>query len=114
MVGVLRNYCNRERQTADLCSLMDDANTSEPRVRLPRRRKGKSSKKLSPDVATEILEFYQDGMSAHDIAERLSIHRITVSNYLDRAGITKRSKGLTDHQTNEAITAYKAGDSFAT
>ena len=114
LVGVLRSYCNRKRQTSDLCSLMAEANSSKPRVRLPRRRKGKSSRKLSPDVAAEIFELYQNGMSAHDIAERLSVHRITVSNYLDRASIPKRPKGLTDQQTDEAVIAYKAGDSFAT
>lgn len=33
MVGVLQNYCNRERQTSDLCSLVDEALHSAPPTR---------------------------------------------------------------------------------
>ena len=75
---------------------------------------GKSTKKLSPTVAAEIVELYQNGMPAHAIAKRLNIHRITVSNYLERGAVTKRPKGLTNEQTDEAVLAYEAGDSFAT
>jgi DNA-binding CsgD family transcriptional regulator len=53
-------------------------------------------------------------MPVHEIAERLNIHRVTVSNYLERASVTKRPKGLTSQQSDEAVLAYEAGDSFAT
>jgi DNA-binding CsgD family transcriptional regulator len=65
-------------------------------------------------VAAELIELYQNGMPAHDIAERLNVHRITVSNYLERAGVPKRPKGLTDQQTDDAVLTYRVGDSFAT
>jgi DNA-binding CsgD family transcriptional regulator len=62
----------------------------------------------------QIVELYQSGIPAHEIAERLSVHRVTVSNYLQRAAIAKRPKGLTGRQTDDAVLAYEAGDSFAT
>ena len=113
-VGVLKTYCNRERETSDLYSLLEQAKSSKPRIRLPKRGIGKSTRKLSPTVAAEIVEFYQNGMPTHEIAQRLNIHRITVSNYLELAAVAKRPKGLTSEQTNEAVAAYEAGDSFAT
>jgi DNA-binding CsgD family transcriptional regulator len=113
-VGVLKTYCNRFRATSDLCSLLEQAKSSKPRIRLPKREMGKSTRKLSLTVAAEIVELYQNGIPAHQIAERLNIHRITVSNYLDRFAVAKRPKGLTDQQTDEAVLAYEAGDSFAT
>jgi DNA-binding LacI/PurR family transcriptional regulator len=53
-------------------------------------------------------------MRAHEIAERLSVHRITVSNYLERTAVNKRPKGLIREQAHEAVAAHDAGDSFAT
>ena len=114
LVGVLKTYCNQERETSDLCSLLEKAKSSKPRIRLPKREIGKSTRKLAPDVAAQIVELYQDGTHAHEIAERLNIHRITVSNYLKRAEIAKRPKGLTDQQADQAVLSYEAGDSFAT
>lgn len=65
-------------------------------------------------MASEIVELYKSGIPAHEIAERFSIHRITVSNYLQRATVAKRPKGLTGQQTDDAVLSYVAGDSFAT
>ena len=83
MVGVLKTYCNRERATSDLCSLLEQAKSSKPRIRLPKREIGKSTRKLPQNAVAEIVELYQNGMPVHEIAEHLNIHRITVSNYLD-------------------------------
>ena len=113
-MGVLKNYCNRERATSDLCSLLEQAKSSKPRIRLPKREIGKSTRKLPQNAAAEIVELYQNGMPAHEIAEHLNIHRITVSNYLERSAVTKRPKGLTSEQIDEAVLAYEASDSFAT
>ena len=111
-VGVLRNYCNRERQTSDLCSLMDEAVSSTPRLRS--RTPGASSrpKKLSSYILSKLVSAYLEGMAIHEIAKEFKINRVTVSKHLERVGVTKWPRSMSDSQIDEAVQDYAAGQSL--
>lgn len=108
-VGVLRSYCNRERQTSDLCTLMDEALSSTPRLRS--RTPGASSrpKKLSSSIVSKLVLDYSDGMAIHEIAKKYGVHRATISGHLDRAGVSRRPRSLSEAQIDEAVELYESG-----
>ncbi len=47
------------------------------------------------------------------IAARHDIHRVTVSEVLDRTGTTKRPKGMSPSQVDIAVRLYESGLSLA-
>ena len=89
MVGVLRNYCNREMQTSDLCSLMDEAWSSTLRLRSRTPGASPRPKKLSSSIISKLVSAYSEGMAIHEIAKEFKINRVTVSKHLERAGVAK-------------------------
>ena len=113
MVGVLRNYCNRERQTSDLCKLLVDAQMSPLRLvsRQPLERYSRA-KKLDFGQAERLVSAYLGGESIAAIAKELGVHRTTVADHLTRAGIEKRSKSMSSAQIEEAVQDYVAGQSL--
>ena len=112
MVGVLRNYCNRERQTSDLCSLMDQALSATPRLRSRTSGASPRPKKLSSSVVSKLVLAYLEGMAIHEIAKEFKINRATVSKHLERAGVSKRPRSMSEVQIDEAAQDYAAGQSL--
>lgn len=49
-----------------------------------------------------------------EIAARHSIHRVTVSEVLDRTGTLKRPRGMNATQVSLAVRLYGSGQSLAT
>lgn len=111
-MGVLRNYCNRESQTSDLCSLMDKAVSSTPRLRTRTPGASPRPKKLSSSIVSKLVLAYSGGMAIHEIAREFKINRVTVSKYLERAGVSKRPRSMNAAQIDEAVQDYTAGQSL--
>lgn len=51
-------------------------------------------------------------MAIHEIAKEFKIHRATVSQHLDRAGVSKRQPSMSEAQIDEAVQDYAAGQSL--
>ena len=112
MVGVLRNYCNREGQTSDLCSLMESALSSNPRLRSRSPVASPRPKKLSSSIESKLVSAYLEGMAIHEIAKEFKINRVTVSKHLERAGVSKRPRSMNNEQIDAAVQDYAAGQSL--
>lgn len=51
-------------------------------------------------------------MAIHEIAKEFKINRVTVSKHLERAGVTKRPRSMSQVQIDEAVQYYAAGQSL--
>lgn len=51
-------------------------------------------------------------MAIHEIAREFKINRVTVSKYLERAGVSKRPRSMNAAQIDEAVQDYTAGQSL--
>ena len=51
-------------------------------------------------------------MTIHEIAKEFKIHRATVSQHLDRAGVSKGQPSMSEAQIDEAVQDYGAGQSL--
>lgn len=111
-VGVLRNYCNRERQTTDLYSLRDEALSSPPPFRSRIPGGSPRPKKLSSSVVSQLVSDYSAGIPIHELAKKYAVHRATISGHLDRVGVSKRPRGMSEAQIDEAVQDYAAGQSL--
>ncbi|HHW51416.1 MAG TPA: helix-turn-helix domain-containing protein [Pseudoclavibacter sp.] len=56
---------------------------------------------------------YQAGQTMKQIAAKHGIHRVTVSEVLDRTGTAKRPKGMSQSQVDMAARLYESGLSLA-
>ena len=90
MVGVLRNYCNRNLATRQVDELIEEACGSIPTDRSGRRIPDKASPKLAPDQVRQLVAYYEQGDSINQLSRRFGIHRETVKDHLRRAGIEIR------------------------
>ena len=91
---------------------MDEAVSSTPRLRS--RTPGASSrpKKLSSSIVSKLVLAYSEGMAIHEIAKEFKINRVTVSKHLERAGVIKRSRSMSEVQIDEAVQDYGGGQSL--
>lgn len=51
-------------------------------------------------------------MPVHELAKKYGVHRATISGHLDRAGVTKRPRSMSQAQIDEAVRGYTAGQSL--
>lgn len=51
-------------------------------------------------------------MAIHEIAKEFKINRVTVSKHLERAGVSKRPRSMSEVQIDEAVQDYAAGQSL--
>jgi hypothetical protein len=51
-------------------------------------------------------------MAIHEIAKEFKVNRVTVSKHLERAGVTKRPRSMSEVQIDEAVHSYAAGQSL--
>jgi lambda repressor-like predicted transcriptional regulator len=82
----------------------------QPAVRKPKQ----VQRRLRQSETAELVAGYQAGMTVRELAARHRISRQTVSAILERQGVPRRYRKLSDQQIQAAITAYQAGDSLAT
>ena len=111
-MGVLRNYCNRARQTSDLCSLVEEAVSSTPRLRSRTPGASPRPKKLCSSIVSKLILDYSEGIPIHELAKKYGVHRVTISGHLDRSGVSKRPRSMSEAQIDDAVQDYAAGQSL--
>ncbi len=81
----------------------------------PSEQRGRLSnpvqRRLSDTESDEIVYRYRRGESINGLARELDLHRTTVINHLDRAGVTRRhtARKMTDISVARAAEQYLAG-----
>lgn len=112
VVGVLRNYCNRNLATRQVNELVEKARASAPADRSGRRIPGKTNPKLVRDQVKQLIGLYERGDSIYELSRRFGIHRGTVKEHLRRAGIEIRPGNqakLTAEDKDEIARLYNNG-----
>jgi DNA-binding CsgD family transcriptional regulator len=69
-------------------------------------------KKLSSSTVEQIVSGYSSGQPIIELARRFGVHRATISGHLDRAGVTKRLRSMSEAQIDIAVQDYAAGQSL--
>lgn len=82
-VGLLRNYCQQGRRTAELAELLAVAAAT---TRTPRDKPLPQRNSLHRSVVKLIVDDYQGGSSTYELAERYGVRRNTVRDVLRREG----------------------------
>lgn len=116
-MGLLRTYCNRNETVRQLNGLVAEAR-GQVRSAAPRRvprppRSARKGKHLLTETERAIVAEYQAGQTMKAIAAKHGIHRVTVSEVIDRTGTAKRSKGMSPSQVDMAARLYESGLSLA-
>lgn len=109
-VGLLRNYCQQARRTAELADLLATARESTREINdrpLPRQNT------LHRSVVKLLIEDYEAGASTYELAERYNVRRNTVRDTLRRAGFDLTVKAnraaLSEEQKAEAKRLFDSG-----
>lgn len=116
-MGLLKPYCNQDETARQIDGLVAEAR-SQTGVAAPRRaphppRSARTGKRLPDETERAIVAEYKAGQTMKQIAARHHIHRVTVSEVLDRTGTTKRPKGMSPSQVDIAVRLYESGLSLA-
>lgn len=109
-VGVLRNYCQQARRTAELADLLVAARNS---TRKPDDRPLPQRNALHRSVVKLLIEDYKAGASTYELAELYNVRRNTVRDTLRRAGFDLSAKAkraaLSEEQKAEARRLFASG-----
>src|SRR5690625_4848645 len=109
-VGLLRNYCQQARKTAELAELLATARDS---TRAPDDRPLPQQNTLHRSVVKLLIEDYEAGASTYELAERYNVRRNTVRDTLRRAGfdltIKAKRAALSAEQKAEARRLFASG-----
>jgi hypothetical protein len=110
-VEVAGRYSNHPDQGERIQTILEmtPAGPSEPTMRTRKQ----AQHRLSPDKVDQLVSQYQSGAKVSELATLFGIHRDTVSELLDRKGVTRRRRGLSQELLNQVISAYEAGSSLA-
>lgn len=109
-MDLIGSYSNSTRLLEYLGNVQNRAGagiTSERRV-----RRRQNQVRLSSAQVDVLLEHYDQGEGINRLAARFGIHRTTVMEHLDRAGVGRRV-GLIDRHLQEARQLYESGLSLA-
>jgi transposase-like protein len=111
MVGILRNYCNRNLATRQVNELVDEARASH-RSTTVRSTRTRAIRHLSPDQREDLINFYQAGDSLYELSRRFSIHRETVKLHMTKASVPIRpgtQAKLSASDKDEIARLYESG-----
>lgn len=64
-------------------------------------------------LETRIVDRYRSGERVIDIAQALSVDKVTVIEHLNRAEVERRPRGMSEGQVDEAVRLYASGLSLA-
>jgi len=103
LIGHYSNLCNQGERIRDLIEMVP----SGPKLTQAAHRQVQN--RLTPDQAKLLVEAYASGAAVRTLVEEFKVHRFTVYNLLDRAGVARRSKGLSSEQLASARTLYESG-----
>ena len=70
------------------------------------------NRRLNSADVTQLAELYRGGKSMRELANKLGIHRVTVSRLLKQAGVELRNRGLAASEIDRAVELYAQGKSL--
>ncbi|GLY31508.1 hypothetical protein [Kineosporia sp. NBRC 101731] len=70
-------------------------------------------RRLNAEQVRVLVDGYQQGQTTYELAQQFGIHRVTVSQHLQRSGVAMRRQGLSDGALHEAARLYTSGESLA-
>ena len=109
-MGQLYNPCSPLRKLLDRD--LEKIFTSLPHGKPPAQKLNTADKqvqhRLKPFEIAELVTAYKTGESAAGLAKRFGIHRTTALSILERAGVSRRYRVLTDEQTEHVIADHRA------
>lgn len=113
LVGLLRTYCNQDETTRQVDGLIAEARASAGQPLPPRLPSPRGHRKLPARTRQEIVDRYRSGERVIDIAQALSVDKVTVIEHLNRAEVERRPRGMSEGQVDEAVRLYASGLSLA-
>ena len=71
-------------------------------------------RRLRPTEVGELVTGYQTGATVYELGRKYGISRNTVSSLLEREGVPRRNRPLSQAQIEQAVELYAIGQSLAT
>src|SRR4051812_7105663 len=105
MVDLMRCHSHPELQQV-LVALLSQKLTKRRVVLQERNKQGQAQRRLTDEESAKLVAAYQAGAKAHELASQWGIHRVTVTQILKRAGVSRRSVGLSEEHVAEAASLY--------
>ena len=66
-------------------------------------------KRLKPQDIVGIVAGYKDGRNTTKLAAQFNVNRRTISEVLNREGVSRRARPLTERQIEQAVILYETG-----
>jgi DNA-binding CsgD family transcriptional regulator len=108
VLGRYSNLSNQVKRIHEVLGIVPEG-TSEVNVRTPKQ----VQHRLRPAEIEQLKQAYESGATLRDLARGFQINRGTAAELLEREGLTRRGKGPSESDVQEAITLYEAGLSTA-
>jgi hypothetical protein len=112
LVELTRLYSNRPNWANRVTSMRQTVLSGQVRE-LIRPQPQRRARRLTAEELAEVVDGYQAGAQAKELAIRLQVNRHTVAAALERAGVQPRARGLTPAQVAQACRLYRDGWSLA-
>jgi len=106
-VELLGRYSKLSEQGKRLFELLEMVPTGP--VRSASRAKRQVHRRLREPEIDELVTSYLAGLTVYELARQFSIHRYTVSEILERRGVSRRYRKLSPEQLDLACTLYRDG-----
>jgi len=110
LVGAYSNHSGTAAKLADLREQFKRRLTTRGERRVRRK---KLPRRLAREEISQLLDGYRGVLTVYELADRFAIHRETVSGVLNREGVPRRRRPLTDTQIAKASALYGKGMSHA-
>jgi transposase-like protein len=70
-------------------------------------------RRLSATEREQLVSGYESGSTINDVARQLGLNRSSATAALNRAGVPRHQRGLTESDIDQAVAQYTAGWSLA-
>jgi site-specific DNA recombinase len=108
-VDLLGAYSNHSEQGERLRGLLKMVPSGPPEA-VPRTIR--RQRRLSQEQVHELIDSYRLGICVNDLAAQFEIHRSTVFDHVNRAGIRRRYPAIGPREVEEAAELYRTGQSL--
>lgn len=111
MVEVLGRYSNHADQGERIDQVIRTASqgSAEPRARHIK----KVNRRLTTDQVDDLIQAYGSGVTLAMLGDRFGQNRKTLARALERRGVSRRCRLMTDEGLHHARSAYESGKSMA-
>jgi hypothetical protein len=108
VLGRYSNLCDQGERLRHLLGIVPEGSVE---VNVPTQKQAQH--RLEPPEIDRLGRAYESGATVRELAQDFRIHRTTAMDLLERAGVPRRGKGLSDSKLQRAIRLYREGQSTA-